>query len=87
MGEGPARPGEGESVDDNTEPKRPCWQIKDCKKKGCYAYGKNVDCFNTPGAGLYGKKSCRDGPMCGRLKQVVCPGCPVFKERDGEMQS
>ena len=53
----------------------PCWAIKKCDKTKCVAHGRHVCCWSTPNAG-YAKRYC-DGPMCVRLKNMVCPSCPV----------
>ncbi len=56
----------------------PCWQMKGCQVHKCVVHGKAVNCYATPNAG-YAKKFC-DGPMCLRLKNRVCPSCPVAKQ-------
>jgi hypothetical protein len=61
-----------------TEAFTPCWAIKKCTVRGCVAYGKSVNCFGMPNAG-YARRFC-DGPMCKRLKNMVCPGCEVSRQ-------
>ena len=53
----------------------PCWRMKSCRVTKCPAHGKVVNCYGMANAG-YLKKFC-DGPMCKRLKNMVCPGCAV----------
>ena len=56
----------------------PCWALKKCTISKCVAYGKVGCCYVTPNAG-FAKRFC-DGPMCVRLKNMVCPSCPVAKQ-------
>lgn len=56
----------------------PCWSMKKCQNRKCVAHGKETNCWATPQAG-YNGKFC-DGPMCPRLKNMVCPSCPVAKQ-------
>lgn len=56
----------------------PCWAIKKCQVTKCVAHGKFVCCWSMRQAG-YARKYC-DGPMCQRLKNMVCPSCPVSEQ-------